>query len=306
MTNKHTWLRGALCAVAFLAGPAFGMGQGLKVCLESGPPPLSSKEQGGIDMAVAQQVADWLGRPLEIVWYEGEDDSDASPAAQINGLLSAGECQLAGGFPLVSDGLRAPFNTKYPLMLPDHTRRFVTLGTLIHTTPYRSVDFRVVLGTGAGKRAVNGLDDLRGLRLLAEQNSLADHLLLAHGGGVLRPDVVHVPMLQAGVPAALEKGDGAAALVEGPQFDAYRQAHPDSSLQDSGYRHPLQVNVGFVALDTQRGLVDLFNEAIPDLLAEGDIGAEFARLGYRFLKPVEPVVLPSLTLRLLAQPDGGS
>ena len=298
MIDKRNWLRGPACAVALFAGPAFGMGQGLKVCLESGPPPLSSDARGGIDLAVARQVADWLGRPLEIVWYEVEDDADASPAAQINGLLSAGVCQLAGGFPLVSDGLRVPLTDKYPLVLPDGTRRFVTLGTPIHTAPYRSVDFRIALG--AGKRTVSSLDELRGLRLLAEQNSLADNLLLAHGGGVLRPDVVHVPMLQGGVLAALENGQGDAARVEGPQFDAYRLVHPDSALQDSGYRHPLRVNVGFVALETQRGLVDLFNEAIPDLLAEGDIEAEFAKQGYRLQKPVEPVVLPPLTLRLLA------
>lgn len=298
MSARRNLRRGLLGALALLAGPAFGMGQGLKVCLESGTPPLSSEARGGIDLAVARQVADWLGRPLEIVWYEVEDDADASPAAQVNGLLSAGVCQLAGGYPLVSDGLRVPLTDKYPVVLPGGTRRFVTLGTPIHTAPYRSVDFRLVLA--AGKRAVSSLDDVRGLRLLAEQNSLADNLLLAHGGGVLRPDVVHVPMLQAGVLAALEKGDGDAALVEGPQFDAYKQAHPGSALRDSGYRHPMQVNVGFVALDTQRGMVDLFNEAIADLLAEGDIEAEFARQGYRFQKPVEPVVLPPLTLRLLA------
>jgi len=306
MTRKHNWLHGAVCAVALTAGPAFGMGQGLKVCLESGPPPLSSKAQGGIDLAAAQQVADWLGRPLEIVWYEGEDDSDASPAAQVNGLLSAGECQLAGGFPLVSDGLRVPYNTQYPLLLPDHTRHFVTLGTLIHTVPYRSVDFRVVLGAAAGQRSVRSLDDLRGLRLLAEPSSLADNILLAHGGGVLQGNIVHVPMLQSDVLTALEKGDGAAALVEGPQYDAYRQAHPDSTLRDSGYRHPLQVNVGFVALDTLRGMVDLFDEAIPDLIEQGDFATEFARRGYRFVPPVEPAVLPPLTLRLLARPADGS
>ncbi len=305
MSTGHRWLHGAACALVLVAGPAFGMGQGLKVCLESGPPPLSSKEQGGIDMAAAQQVADWLGRPLEIVWYEGEDDSDASPAAQVNGLLSAGECQLAGGFPLVSDGLRAPYNTQYPLVLPDHTRHFVSLGTLIHTVPYRSVDFRVLLGAAAGQRTVRSLDDLRGLRLLAEPSSLADNILLAHGGGVLRGNIMHVPMLQSDVLTALEKGDGAAALVEGPQHDAYQQAHPDSTLRDSGYRHPLQVNVGFVALDTLRGLVDLFDEAIPDLIERGDLATEFARRGYRFVPPVEPVVLPALTQRLLGTPSPG-
>lgn len=79
MIDKRNWLRGPACAAALFAGPAFGMGQGLKVCLESGPPPVSSEARGGIDLAVARQVADWLGRPLEIVWYEVEDDADASP-----------------------------------------------------------------------------------------------------------------------------------------------------------------------------------------------------------------------------------
>ena len=83
------FLRGMALAAAVVAGPAFGMGQGLKVCLESGAAPLSSEAHEGVDLAVTRLVADWLGRPVEIVWYEGEDDADASPAAQVNGLLSA-------------------------------------------------------------------------------------------------------------------------------------------------------------------------------------------------------------------------
>jgi hypothetical protein len=295
-------LRGMALAAAVLAGPAFGMGQGLKVCLESGAAPLSSEAHEGMDLAAARLVADWLGRPLEIVWYEGEDDADASPAAQVNGLLSAGVCQLAAGFPLVSDALRAPApSAPYPLVLPDRSRRFVKLGTLAHSTPYRAVDYRLILGKSAGKSAVASLDEVKGWRLLAEQNSLADNLLLAHGGGALRADVIHVPMLQAGVLAALAKGDGDAALVEGPQFDAYRAAHADSALRDSGYRHALRVNVGFVALDVQRGLLELFDQAIEDLLESGELDAAYTRLGYGLQKPVEPVVLPPLTQRLLGE-----
>ena len=122
------------------------------------------------------------------------------------------------------------------------------------------------------------------------------------GDDVLRsaPDV---PMAQAGVLAALARGDGDAALVEGPQFDAWRAAHPDGTLRDSGYRHALRVNVGFVALDVQRGLVELFDEAIADLLESGDLEAAFAKQGYALQKPVEPVVLPPLTQRLLGQPE---
>ncbi|MGE0811429.1 MAG: hypothetical protein AB7N69_12575 [Immundisolibacter sp.] len=296
-------LRGVALAAAVVAGPAFGMGQGLKVCLESGPPPLSSDTHEGIDLIATRLVADWLGRPLDIVWYRVEDDADASPAAQVNGLLSAGVCQLAGGFPLVSDALRAPSDVPWPVELPDGERRFVKLGTLMHAKPYRAVDYRLILGKSAAKTAVASLDEVKGWRLLAEQNSLADNLLLAHGGGVLRADVIHVPMAQAGVLAALARGDGDAALVEGPQFDAWRAAHPDGALRDSGYRHALRVNVGFVALDVQRGLVELFDGAIADLLESGDLEAAFAKQGYALQKPMEPVVLPPLTQRLLGQPE---
>ena len=298
-------LPGVALVMAVLAGPAFGMGQGLKVCVESGAAPLSSEAHEGVDLAVTRMVADWLGRPLEIVWYEGDDDADASPAAQVNGLLSAGLCQLAAGFPLVSDALRAPQITPYSLELPDHSRRFVKLGTLVHSAPYRAVDYRLILGGSVGKASVASLDDVKGMRLLADQNSLADNMLLAHGGGVLRDRIVHVP-LPVGALAALAKGDGDAALVEGPQFDAWRAAHADGGLRDSGYRHPLRVNVGFVALDVQRGLLELFDQALADLLESGDIEAAFTKLGYRFEKPAEPVVLPPLTQRLLAPVDNGS
>ena len=294
------FLQGLALATTLLAGPALGMGQGLKVCLESGPPPLSSSTHEGMDLIAARLVADWLGRPLEVVWYEGEDDADASPAAQVNGLLSAGVCQLAGGFPLVSDALRAPPSAPYALVMPDHSRRFVKLGTLMHSAPYRAVDYRLILRKSARQPAVGSLDEVQGWRLLAAQNSLADNLLLAHGGGALRETLVHLPS-KIDALAALERGDGDAALVEGPQFDAYRGAHPDSALRDSGYRHPLQVNVGFVALDVQRGLLELFDEAIADLLDTGDLAAALTRQGHALLKPVEPQVLPPLTQRLLRQ-----
>lgn len=306
MSAPRRAVAGVLLAAMLLAGPAFGMGQGLRVCLESGPPPLSADSHEGVDLAVSRAVADWLGRPLEIVWYEVEEDADSSPAVQVNGLLSAGVCQLAGGFPLVSDGLRAPAATPVPVELPDGGRRFVSLGELMHTAPYRAVDFRVVLSRAVEPDAVASLDALRGLRVLAEQGSLADHLLLAHGGGVLRADVVHVPMRQAGVLAALARGAGDAALVDGPQWDAYRAARPDSPLRDSGYKHPLQINVGFVALATRRGLVELFDAALEDLRDSGDIEAAFSRLGYRYDAPVEPLVLPPLTWRLLAPAADGS
>lgn len=304
MTARMALSRVATGLLALVVGtPAFGMAQGLKVCLEQGAAPLSSPEHQGMDTVAATLVAEWLGRALEIVWYEGEDDEEASSAAQVNALLAAGLCQIAGGYPLVADGLRTPFAAEFPLEFPDGSRRFVTLGKPIHTLPYRAFGYRVILAPPRQDKTVSRLGDLSGMRILAEQNSLADNLLLSHDGGALRADVVHVPMLdEAGVLGALVGGRGDAALIEGPQFEALKLANPSTALRDSGYQHPLMINVGFVALETQRALVDLFDEAIEDLLAEGDLEAAIQELGYRYQAPVEPQVLPPLTYKLLAQP----
>ena len=76
----------------------------LKVCLDEDLPPLSVHQQGkpdsGFDVALAQAIADRLGRPLKIQWFESKLDEDSSPALEANALLSDGRCSLVGGYAL--------------------------------------------------------------------------------------------------------------------------------------------------------------------------------------------------------------
>ena len=57
----------------------------LKVCLDEALPPLSVHQRGkpdsGFDVALAQAVADRLGRPLVIQWFESKLDEDFEPGA---------------------------------------------------------------------------------------------------------------------------------------------------------------------------------------------------------------------------------
>ena len=86
--------------------------QTLKVCLDEDRPPLSSHRRGkpdtGFDVTLAQALADRLGRPLAIQWFESKLDEDSSPQLEANALLSDGRCQLVGGYALTRDSLVVP------------------------------------------------------------------------------------------------------------------------------------------------------------------------------------------------------
>src|SRR5262245_46173203 len=84
----------------------------LKVCLAQDRPPFSSHRRGkpdaGFDVTLAQGIADLLGRPLKIQWFESKHDEDSSPQLEANALLSDGRCSLVGGYALTRDSLVVP------------------------------------------------------------------------------------------------------------------------------------------------------------------------------------------------------
>src|SRR6478752_10095893 len=86
--------------------------QPLRVCLDEDRPPLSSHPRGkpgsGFDVLLAQAIADRLGRPLTIQWFESKLDEDSSPQLEANALLSDGRCSLVGGYALTTDSLVEP------------------------------------------------------------------------------------------------------------------------------------------------------------------------------------------------------
>ena len=109
------WLAAFGAAVAMMAVsamPATAAGEVLKVCLDEDLPPLSAHHRGapdsGFDVALAQAIADRLGRPLKIQWFESKLDEDSSPALESNALLSDGRCSLVGSYALTKDSLVVP------------------------------------------------------------------------------------------------------------------------------------------------------------------------------------------------------
>ena len=86
--------------------------EALRVCLDEDLPPLSAHHRGkpdsGFDVALAQAIAERLGRSLKIQWFESKLDEDSSPALEANALLSDGRCSLVGGYALTKDSLVVP------------------------------------------------------------------------------------------------------------------------------------------------------------------------------------------------------
>ncbi len=155
--------------------------EALRVCLDEDLPPLSVHHRGkpdsGFDVALAQAVAERLGRPLKIQWFESKLDEDFEPGA--------GSQRPAIGWPLLPG--RRLCLTKDSLVVPGvktaklpdfegatsaDRRRRVPLGVLAPSQPYIYSPLTVVLGPKARDRHVAGIGDLAGLRIGIESGTL--------------------------------------------------------------------------------------------------------------------------------------
>ena len=298
-------------ALAFAATTACAA-DALKVCLNEDLPPLSvhhrGKQDSGFDVALAQAIADRLGRPLKIQWFESKLDEDSSPALEANALLSDRRCALVGGYVLTRDSLVAPGvkTAKLPDFdgaTRDDRRRRIEIGVLAPSQPYLYSALTVVLGPKARDKArdrkIAGIGDLAGLRLAIESGSLGDAILMTFDKGRLIDDITHLVPGRDDLLGALDRGDYDATLVDPRRLDAHRAAHPDTALAASGYYYPIGANRGYVALATDAALLAAVNKALSDLQAKGTI-AELARdAGLTYLAPREPIVLGDVLQQIL-------
>lgn len=301
--------RFALPLAAFLlalgtGAPAFAA-EPLTFCLDENVPPWSmhrSADNSGFDYAVASAIAQRLGRPFAVQWFESKLDEDASTTLAANALLSDGKCQLFGSYPLLRDALGKPGaeTARMPdfegAKRADRGRR-VALGTLVPTKPYHRAVFTVVLGHGAAGKTINSLADLAGLKLGVEGGTLTDAVLMTYDDGKFVDHITHVVPGRENVLARLEHGDFDASFVELRRFDAYHAAHPDTALKPSGYYYRVGFNMGFVGLATEAALIEQVNAAIADLLAKGDVAALAKAAGVTYVPPSGPDVLEHLTMR---------
>lgn len=295
-------LLSAVAALGLAQAPAAGAAEPLTVCLEEDSPPYSFKfrsRRGGFDLAVAGAVAAKLGRELRVQWFENELDEDAVPMWEASALLSAGLCDLIGGYVLMATMLGQPVQARGAL--PDHEGGRggfrgprVELRAIAASRPYHRAALAVILGADAGERKIGGLEDLAGLRIGAEVSSLASAILVSHGGGELVPDLSHVAPTK-GLLRRMEEGEFQATLFEIHRFDWYRRNHADTKLRASGYYHPLGYNFGFAALEGSAELLARVNTALEALGRTGEIERLALESGLTFIPPAEPAIAPPVT-----------
>jgi ABC-type amino acid transport substrate-binding protein len=300
----------AAALMTIVAIPAVAAGDVLRVCLDEDLPPLSVHHRGkpasGFDVALAQAIAEKLGRSLEIQWFESKLDEDSSPALETNALLSDGRCSLVGGYALTTDSLVVPGlkTAKLPdfegATGPDHRRR-VPLGVLTPSDPYIYSALTVVLGPKAADRHITAIGDLAGLRIGIESGTLADALLMTFDKGRLIDNVTHLVPTRDDLLGTLERGDLDATLVDMRRLDAYRATHPDTKLTASGYFYPIGVNRGYVGLASDPALLAEVNKVLSALQADGTVARLAATAGVSFLPPREPVILGDAMMKALHQ-----
>lgn len=304
------WL--ALSAAVLLLGVAAATtaraaDEPLKVCLDEDRPPLSAHHRGqpdsGFDVALAQAVADRLGRPLKIQWFESKLDEDSSPALEANALLSDGRCALVGSYALTKDSLAAPGvpTAKLPgfegITPPDRKRR-IPIGVLAPSQPYIYSPLTVVLGPKARDRKITDVGDLAGLRIAIESGTLGDAILMTFDKGRLIDDITHLVPGRDDLLGAADRGDFDASLLDLRRFDAYRAAHPETKLVGSGYYYPIGANRGYVGLASDPALLAAVDKALSDLQAAGTIAELGRAAGLTYLAPREPIILGDVWLKI--------
>jgi len=278
----------------------------LRVCLEANSGLYSFKrgtQQGGFDMLVAEAVAARLDRKLAILWFESEQEKEHNPVGETNALLSAGVCDLVGGYAFFHAALGTagqPTSTlpDYDGRNPRGRGRVVPLGTLVASRPYHFAPFTIVLGPGVRDRRVERLSDLAGLRLGSEVSTLASAILLSYQAGLLVNQIVHTTSL-SDLLHRLEAGEFDATLMELHRFDAYRVMHPETRLRVATYRHAIGFNMGFVTLEASRTLLAQVNRVLDELDALGQFATFAQQVGLTYVAPREPAILERITPRML-------
>jgi ABC-type amino acid transport substrate-binding protein len=292
----------ALLVVAGLAKPACGE-EVLRVCLDANVPPWSmydGAKGGGFDWAVADAVAERIGRQLAVQWFETKPDPDNSTTLAADALLSDRRCQLVGGYPLVESAVGKPGmkSTRMPDFVgarPNDRGRSIDLGTLVPSRAYHFAALTVVLGPAASAR-ITDLASLEGVKLGVEGGTLADAILMLFGDGRFVNQITHIIPGRGALLPRLETGEYDATLVELRRFDAYRAAHPGTKLTASGYYFPIGFNIGFVGLSTDRDLIEQVDRAIADMLEGGELSALARTAGVTYLSPRQPNVSPEVAL----------
>jgi ABC-type amino acid transport substrate-binding protein len=292
----------------FLAIACDAMAQSapLTVCIAADNEPLSYVRDGkprGLDVRIAQAIADELKRPLRIVPFETEHERESTLAREVNALLSSNVCELASGFPLLREDFAAPTGVAKTADYPGAKRRrerpFITLQQLSPGKPYQGMALVVVLRRDA-TRKVERLSDLKGLRVGNVAGTLSSALLLMYRNGTLKGDLVSMPQRGESVFAMIQGDQLDAGLVAAGLYDAWKLDHADSAIVLTEYRRPLGINLGFVAAPAGADALGAASSVIERALERGDLAKWAAEEGVSWMKPTAPDVSRAPALHELA------
>ena len=266
------------CSRSTASRRARAAGEVLKVCLDEDLPPLSAHHRGkpdsGFDVALAEAIADRLGRPLKIQWFESKLDEDSSPALEANALLSDGRCSLVGGYALTKDSLVVPGvkTAKLPDFEGATTRRSPAPRAARRARAKPALHLFAVDGRAwpskarepphrRHRRSCRAAHRHRKRDARRRDSDEFDK-------GRLIDNITHLVPGRDDLLGALDRGDFDATLLDLRRFDAYRAAHPDSKLAASGYYYPIGANRGYVGACQRPGPARRGQQGAHDLQAE--------------------------------------
>ncbi|HQT75801.1 MAG TPA: transporter substrate-binding domain-containing protein [Rhodopila sp.] len=273
----------------------------LTVCMQQNDPPLSLRagnRPAGFDLVLSDIVARRLGRELRIQWFVSRDDPDTSLPKDADALLSDGRCQLVAEYPLTEGTLappRSPVARLPPFAgaKPEDRTRWIKIGDLAATRPYRMETLAVVLPAREADRQVKTLGDLAGMKIGVQIATLSDAIAMRYADGRLDDQVVHFPDSRI-LFEKLQNGSVDAAFADLRAFDAWRLRHGPDGLVLSGYRHSIGFNMGYVGLATNKALIDQVDAVLADLQAHDAVAPLAEAAGVTFVPPRPPDVQPDV------------
>ena len=297
-------------ALAQAAGPSAA--EPLVVCMAADNPPLSYQQQGqpkGLDVRLAQAVAQSLGRPLKVLPFESDYEKESQLSHEVNALLSSGVCQAASGYPLLSADVGKPSRPSartpdYPGAPRRRDRPFVPLNPLAPSHGYLAAALGLVLpGPVPGLQSLadlSALDDGGARKVGIAGGTTASALAMSWRNGILRKRITALNQREDPF-EALIKGQVGALLMSLARFDGWKREHPDSPLQVTAWRRPIGINLGFVTLSSDATVQDALNRVIDGALADGRLAAWAAEEGVSWTPPQKPDVGPGPSMADLAR-----
>ncbi|MEP6739268.1 MAG: transporter substrate-binding domain-containing protein [Caldimonas sp.] len=267
----------------------------LAVCVAEDNAPLSLAEGAkvrGLDIELAAAIAAELQRPLAVVPFESKYEADSTLSQEVNALLSSQVCELASGFALLRADLGAP--SRPTARVPDYPgakrppqRPWVPLGTLAPSHAYHAMAMALIVRDAS--RAGATLADPGDARIGAITGTLGGTVVSLFRNGKLRAQMVTLSQKQDAL-EELEAGRIDAALVAVDRFDAWRLAHPATTMVRTAYVHPLRINIGFVARIESREVLAAADRVIDRALASGELQRWHAAAGSSWIAPADPQV----------------